>query len=253
MVLAGLLVAAAVAIVIVAGRQGGVDAPRLPGDFVLDSPLGESYAAFDVRELQGAVVTISSLTASDDELLQVEFSDTARIELLDYATIGDIEPGQWIAVIGIPNEVFNFSIVSIVILPEFVPAPGNLAVTLGGFYGHEAGRGLSSADLLRPVLGGEVIAIGEDTVTMAGPDGDIMLQIFEGAPLFLLRDATVADIRSGDRLAVHATAADDPAVAGAILISRPPRNPALLGAQGLGVGSTSEDSGGEDQPAGEND
>ena len=64
--LAALLVAAAVAIVIVAGRQGGVDAPPVPGDFLLDSPIGDSYRSFDVRELLGDTVTISSLTASGD-------------------------------------------------------------------------------------------------------------------------------------------------------------------------------------------
>lgn len=253
MALAILLVTAAVAIVIVAGRQGGIDAPPLPGDFVLDSPIGESYRAFGVREVQGSTVTISSLTLSDDELLQVQFSETARLELLDHATLDDIQIGQWVTVIGIPNEVFNFSIVSIIIMTEFTPAPGSLAVTPGGFYGHEAGRGLSKDDILRPVLGGVVTAIGEETVTLTGPDGDITLEIFAGAPLFIVTSAAVSDIRSGDRLAVHATAADDPASAGAILISRPPKDPALLGAEGLGVGSSSQDSGGEDQPAREDD
>ena len=251
--LAALMVAAAIAIVLVAGRQGAVDAPPLPADFILASPIGESYRVFDVREVRGSTVTISSLTASDDELLEVQFSATARLELLDHATLDDIALGQWVTVIGVPNEVFNFSIISIIIFSEFSPAPGNLAITPGGFYGHEAGRSLSKNDVLRPVLGGEVIAIGEESVTLTGPDGDITLQIFPGAPLFILTQATVSDILSGDRLAVHASAGDDPSRAGAILISRPPMDPSLLGAEGLGVGSSPQDAGGEDQPSGEDD
>ena len=258
-VLAVLLVAAAIGIVIVAGQQGGEDAPPAPAPFEPEVHLGVSYRQFDVRQVDGSVFTVSSLTASEEELLSFELSETARLELLDHATVEDIELGQWITVIGIPNAVFNFSITTIVIIPDFIAGANNLATTPGGFYGHEAGRPLVKGDVLRPTVGGEVIAIAvpesDDNefttepllvVTLAGPDGEIELELFASAPLMLQRQASPSDIQSGDRIAVHAISADDPSRAGSVLISRPPLEPALLGAESLGVGAPAEDAGGED-------
>jgi hypothetical protein len=253
-VLGALLVAASVAIVIVAGRQGGIDAPPLPAAYEPDSLLGSSYGQFDVRQVDGSATTLSALSAAEEDLFTVQFSETARLELLEHVSVDVIELGQWITVIGIPNEVFNFSIMQITIFPDFQTGSDNLATTAGGFYGHEAGRPLVKGDVLRPLMGGEVVSLtpiepDEDPltrdvimeVTLTGPDGDIVLELFADAPLMMLREATLADLESGDRIAVHASTADDPASAGSILISRPPLDPSLLGSEGLGVGGSSED------------
>ncbi len=248
LVLAALILVAAVAIVIIAGRRGGIDAPPQPAPFVLDSPLGADYASFDVRQVNGETITVSSLTTAEDVVIEFQLSPNARLELLDNATFEEIEVGHWVTVVGIPNEVFNFSITSVVVMPEFELSTANLARTPGGFFGHEAALGVAKDDVLRPILGGVVLSIGDDRiVTLSGPDGDITVTLLEEvAPLFILREATVADIQSGDRLAVGASAAADLGNAGSVLVTRPLVDLSLLGAEGLGVGSAPEDAGGED-------
>lgn len=227
----GFLLAGILAVLVLANRTGGSDAPPQPPAFATPAP-SRIITAFDVREVAGDVLTLASAGSTADRPATVTVRSDAAIEILTPARAADIEPGDWLTVIGVPNEVRNYSITAMVVIPPpHGPAIDQFRTTAGGFIGHEAIRDAEQV----PILGGEVIAVdlaaatagpgddegtadGEapavvsDTVTLTGPDGPIVVTLTPAAPLLRIRAGTAADIAEGDRIAVPGTSAADATV-----------------------------------------
>lgn len=174
-----------------ARRSASPDTPPQPPAFVPPLP-SIPVQAFDVQQAGASGVWL----ANDRAPLQLRTD--ARVEALVPATLMDVQPGQWLAVIGVPNEVRNFSIRSLLLLPPGQPDADGVLRSPGGFAGHEASRDPAE----RPLLGGIVDRADATTLTLRGPDGPVIIQFTPNAPLRRLSQTAVSAIAEGDRVAV---------------------------------------------------
>ncbi|MEO9256543.1 MAG: hypothetical protein ABI305_13470, partial [Tepidiformaceae bacterium] len=173
-----------------------------PPSFVL--PAGDTaITRFDVKQAGGgkltlAVPPVKGQAAPPD----YQFSPGAatRIEVLRPMAKGTVpQPGDWVSVIGITNEVRNFTIHSVVVVPDGGAAIGadHVKLSPGGFAGDEAAP--NGTDQV--ILGGTVERVDGMVLTLTGPAGPIQVQLTEKAPLFRLETGTVDEVRAGDSVA----------------------------------------------------
>ena len=179
------------AVLALARRAAAPDVPPQPPAFQPPSPV-LPVSAHDVQQVAGGRVTLS------DGSREVALAPAVRVEVLRPATPDQIQRGDWLAVIGIPNEVRNFAIRSLVVIGGGGTADREGVVrSPGGFAGHEASRDQAE----RPLLGGVVTAADGRSVTLQGPSGMVTVDLASGAPLRRLVEAGADEIREGDRVA----------------------------------------------------
>jgi hypothetical protein len=202
--IAGIIVAALVVIGLTR-RAAAPDVPPQPDAFEPPAPVRPT-TALDVQQAVDGRLTLSDGTAN------VSLRPDANVEFLMPAGAGDVHAGDWMAVIGIPNEVRNFSIRSLVLL-EGADAPDDQGIVRseGGFAGHEAARDQSE----RPLLGGRVTGVEGSRITVEAPTGPMTVDLTDRAPLFRLARGEASGIHEGDRIAFPAGAIGD---AGAVLV-----------------------------------
>ena len=185
------IVTAFAGVILLARRAAEPDVPPEPAAFQPPAP-ARPVTALDVQQASGGRVSLS------DGSRDVAFAPDARIEVLHPATAAEIRTGDWLAVIGIPNEVRNFSIRSLVLIAEpGTPDADAIVRSPGGFAGSEASRDPAE----RPLLGGFVEAVDGPRVTLRGPTGPIAVTLTPNAPLRRLSQGGTGDVREGDRIA----------------------------------------------------
>ena len=198
-----LIVLAALAAVLVLARRSAVpDVPPEPPVFQTPAPV-RPVVALDVLQVTGGRLALS------DGSRDVALSPNARVEVLQPESAAGVRPGEWLAVIGVANEVRNFSIRSLVLIEGggAADAEGVLR-SAAGFAGHEAARDQTE----RPLLGGRVERVEGQRLVLRGPTGPVTVDLSPSAPLRRLVAAQPADIREGDRVAFPAgTAISDAA------------------------------------------
>lgn len=191
------------AVVLLARRSGQSDLPPEPPAFVAPAPV-RPVIALDVQQSGGGRFTLS------DGSRDASPRPDARVELLRPIEAAQVRPGDWITVIGIPNEVRNFSIRSIVVLASPAPPDADgIRRSAGGFAGHEASRDGSE----RPILAGLVERVDGERVTLAGPTGPVAVTLGPRAPLYRLERADTGAVREGDRIAFLSAPSLDAATA----------------------------------------
>jgi hypothetical protein len=201
------LASAVVFVIVLAQRASNPDAPPEPGPFVAPTP-AERTAVFDVEGIDGGTLTVSG-GAADGRKSGVELNlpPDGRADVIETATASDIKPGDWITVIGVPNEVKNFSIRSLLVLPMgSAVGPDQIARSRGGFTGAEVSRDQKE----RPILSGVVESIEGNTITLRTNTGAMTITLTPTAPLRLMRVGGVQEIRAGDRVALHTDANGQP-------------------------------------------
>lgn len=199
------IIVAGVVVILLARRAGAPDVPPQPPEFVRPGP-ARPVTTLDVQQAGGGKLTLS------DGSRDVALKPDARVEALRPITVDDIRIGDWLAAIGIPNEVRNFSIRSLVVIDSREAPDGEGVVrSPGGFAGHEASRDQNE----RPLLGGRVTDVTGTRVTIEGPVGPIAVDLTNRAPLYRLTSAENGTISEGDRVAF---AGDSPTDADAVLV-----------------------------------
>lgn len=185
------IVVALGSVILLARRSARPDVPPEPPAFQPPAPV-RPFTALDVQQVSGGRLTLS------DGSRDVALRPDARIEVLRPVALDVVRAGDWLGVIGVANEVRNFSIRSLLLIPNGgSPDSEGVVRTPGGFAGHEAARDPAE----RPILGGVVTAFDGRTATLQGPTGPIMVDFTANAPLRRLTDARAEEIREGDRLA----------------------------------------------------
>src|SRR5262245_64244862 len=95
----GLVLIGAIALVLVLFRSSGeADLPPQPAAFQPSAP-ARPVAALDVQQAAGGRFTLS------DGSRDLQFAPGTKVELLRPESAAGIQPGDWLQVIGIPNEV----------------------------------------------------------------------------------------------------------------------------------------------------
>ncbi len=200
-------------------QSSGSDAPPAAGPFVTPGPTNP-VAAFDVREVNGATLTLLPANI-EGEPLTTTLQAGVTLEAFVPGLATRLEPGQWLVFTGEGDPVRNYVIRQVIaIVDPGAPLADGLARSPAGFIGTE----LLGNPNHRPVLWGLVESVtvyptdGGADVTLAGPDGPITVEIYQGVTLFFVEpyDAPITD---GDRIAIRAPGGTDPANAGAILVA----------------------------------
>lgn len=193
-VLALAVLAALLAVLLLARRSAAPDVPPEPTAFRPPAP-ARPVTVLDVVQESGGRLALS------DGSRDVTLNQADRIELLRPETPAQIRPGDWLAVIGVPNEVRTFAIRSLVLIEGGgAPDAEGVVRSPAGFAGHEAARDQAE----RPVLGGVVERVEGNRVTLRGPTGPVTVDLTPAAPLRRLVPAQPGDVREGDRIAVPA-------------------------------------------------
>ena len=168
---------------------------------------------------------VYEVKAADAEGLILASADGSDIRVPRPATIDTVVPGSalkagdWVNVIGIVDEVRNFSIRAILVLPEHGAAgPDGVARTPAGFSGLETRRDPAE----RIIMGGQVVKADATTATLAGATGEITMTLTPAAEVLTVAKGDPASVRAGDRLASAQAAIAGSALPAAIVILQAP-------------------------------
>jgi hypothetical protein len=208
---AGLLIALVVAlgaIVLLSRRVGSDDVRPEPPAFTYQP--ATPFQRLTVKQSTAGVLELAAdPVAGGPPPAQYTLSpsDSTKVEVLVAVDQSALGTGQWVAIVGVPNVVRNFSIHAIIIIP-FATAPdaSHIAHSPAGFAGYEA----SPDDADRVVLGGTVTALADGSLTLAGPAGPLTITLTPDAPLFRLEPATATAVHQGDHVAAVGLAASTP-------------------------------------------
>lgn len=194
-----LVVAGLLAAVVLASRQTGQGEAPSPAPAFEGIP-GLPFERFSVRTLNGAnavLVADAQPGQSTDRTLELDLAG-ASIEVLRPAGPGAIRAGDHVTVVGVQNDVQNFSIRSVVIQREATTSDDGVARSPLGFLGHEA-----SADAAERVLLGGLVqsATGDSFVLDRGAE-PVTLTLSSLAVVYELGPGSADDVAPGDRLAM---------------------------------------------------
>lgn len=166
--------------------------PSPPASFQAPGPMVPTFT-YEVKEASGDSLVLSGKAGSPD----IKVARPTAVEVMAPAAGAEFKVGDWVNVIGIVDEVRNFSIRTIVAIEKHGPAgPDGAGRSTGGFTGIEV-----RADALERVIqGGQVVAIDGEKLTLSGLSGELVLTLTARAPLFRIVPAEPAAIASGDRL-----------------------------------------------------
>lgn len=166
--------------------------PSPPASFQAPGPTVPSFT-YEVKNASGDSLVLSGKAGSPD----LKVARPTTVEVMSPATGSQFQVGDWVNVIGIVDEVRNFSIRTIVAIEKHGPAgPDGAGRSTGGFTGLE----VRADPLERVIQGGQIVAIDGEKLTLAGPSGELVLTLTARAPLFRLVPAEPAAVASGDRL-----------------------------------------------------
>ncbi|MGH2632344.1 MAG: hypothetical protein ACRDG3_02935, partial [Tepidiformaceae bacterium] len=204
-----LITVATLVAVIVLSRVVGNEHLRPEAPPFTYSP-SQGYARFSVKEATAEKLTVVGDTpdgAPAPAPQDLVPGPATKIEALQPLDAANIAVGDWVAVIGIPNEVRNFSIHAIVDMPDSgEPGADHVLHSPGGFAGNEASP--NAAD--RVIFGGPVTAIDGTTLTLGGAGGPISLTLATAPPLYRLETVPLSAIHDGDRVSVIGPAGKPP-------------------------------------------
>ncbi len=192
-VLALVVLAALAAVLVLARRAAAPDVPPEPPAFQTPAP-ARPVVALDVLQVGGGRLAVS------DGSRDVALSPNVRVEALRPEPAAGVRTGDWLAVIGVANEVRNFSIRSLVLIEGGTPDAEGVLRSPAGFAGHEAARDQAE----RPLLGGVVERVEGQRLVLRGPTGPVTVDLSPNAPLRRLVSVRPDEIHEGDRIAYAA-------------------------------------------------
>jgi hypothetical protein len=209
------LVGVLVAVVVLARRASEPDAPPEPPTFTVPAP-ASPVVVFDVEAADGGRLRVSGGDSTGRQSgVDLVLDPSATVDLVEPVAAADLKAGDWLTVAGIPNEVKNFSIRALVVLPgPGAPGADGIARSPGGFSGGEASRDGRE----RPVFGGVIERVEGGTVVLKTAAGQVTVTTTALAPLRRLRTATAQEIHAGDRIALWATRDGQPDTGRGVLV-----------------------------------
>jgi hypothetical protein len=187
------LIGAAIAVVVLAG-QGQDTSPPKPGAFVLPAPARPAIAA-DVQQVRGSTLTLGGSGGN----VEVSLAPSVPVYVLERTDLR-AAAGDWVTVVGIWNEVLNFTIRQVIILPASLGASidaEGIPRLASGLAGHEANRDAVE----RPLAAGKVEQATGPSITLTLRGRPATIDAANGSPIFRLRAAGTDAIREGDRIA----------------------------------------------------
>ncbi len=214
LLLIGALLLAGVAAVLALTISGRDREPPRAGPFV-PPPSAARAIARDVQQASPSAVVLGSEAGS----VTGAIAASTPVYTVRPARPGDVRVGDWVTVVGVPNEVLNFAIRRVVVIAaDLAPtADGDGVPRLGGLAGYETSRDPRE----RPVIAGRVTATTASSITITSRERSMTVDVSAPGPLRRIERAAASDVREGDRLAYIPPRGGAPlAEAPAILIER---------------------------------
>jgi hypothetical protein len=130
--------------------------------------------------------------------IEIDLPSGVQVELLTPIGAADVRAGDHVTVSGVPNDVRNFAVRRVVVQakPGAADVDG-FARSPAGFIGDET----QTDPIERTIIGGTVISIAGNVLSLRGLNGVVTIALANSAPLFRLETSTASAIREGDRLA----------------------------------------------------
>lgn len=169
---------------------------RSPAPAVFVPPATPVPLRLDVQQVRDGVLTVSGEDGTRDAVPAPGVS----VYVLRPTVPAEVQPGDWVVVVGVPNEVLNFAIRRITVIPAALgaqPDADGVPRLPSGLAGSETGRDPRE----RPVLAGRVMAVAGSRIDVAVRGRAATLAVTDPALLYRLAPGTLADIGAGDRLA----------------------------------------------------
>ncbi len=217
-----LVLSGIVAVVILAQRAGTSDAPPPPGAFATPEAAGQTVT-FDVQQAHDGQLNLATPLGPQASRFPPDVRGLALrtgtpIEVLTPAAITNIEPGDWVTVVGVFNEVRNFSIRSVIVVESpGKPPDDGIVRSPAGFTGAETAKDRSE----RPIFGGTVKAVANANLTLETSTGTVTLSLAPGAPIYLIATGNAGSIIDGSRVAFLVPGGVGLESASAVLVQRP--------------------------------
>jgi len=207
-------VAALAGVLVLARQAAESDAPPEPKAFAGAPPAG--WLTYDVERAEAGQLRLVAGGGKQSEAIDLAIGAETPVWLLEPASLSDLGAPLVVNVIGIPNEVRNFTIR----LLAFGPATGSEALTAefvplaGGFAGHETSQDARE----RPVVSGIAERFDGAIGFVRTASGQVTIEIEPGAPVRLLRQGGAGEIKAGDRVAFLRDADGGPDLSGGVLV-----------------------------------
>ncbi len=214
LLLIGVLLLAGVAAVLALTAGSRDRQPPRAAPFV-PPPSAARAVARDVQQATAGAIVLGSEAGS----VTGAIAASAPVYAVRPARPADVRTGDWVTVVGVPNEVLNFAIRRVVVIPaELAPAPDSDGVPrLGGLAGYETSRDPRE----RPVIAGRVTATTAGSITISSRERTMTVEVSAPGPLRRIERVAAGDVREGDRLAYIPPRGGAPlAEAPAVLIER---------------------------------
>lgn len=139
----------------------------------------------------------------------IQLGETTLVERLQPISPQDVELGDLLAVVGVPDEVRNYRIVLLLVLPS--GGDEGQPRTAAGFTGHEPFGANATT-----VAWGTVASIEGRTVRLERREFGTTLTLEDGAPLVRAARGDLTSLQPGDRLAIRFDAEGRPVAALAV-------------------------------------
>lgn len=188
----GLGLLAILAVILLAWYLNRDTLPARPATFSMPEKASPAHA-YDVKEAGANGLVL----ASRDGSAELRVGVPASVEVIAPAPAATIAVGDWVNVVGIVDEVRNFSIRAIIALPATKAEADGAGRSPNGFTGME----VRTDGVERIIISGGVTKVEGDTITLVGPRGEMKLTITPRSPVLRLAPAQAGDIAAGDRLA----------------------------------------------------
>lgn len=195
-------------------RAGREEQPPVPGTFVTPTPVRQ-VTVVDVQQTgSGGALTVSGAGGNQNATPRPDLP----VFVLQPGSASRATAGDWVVVSGIPNEVLNFTIRQVTIIPAALgaqpDAEGIPRLPDTGLSGYEASRDSKE----RPVLAGRVSRVDGSTLLLDHPTAPITVDAGTSKLVRVMTRANPAAIREGDRIAYYPAAGSGFASAAALLV-----------------------------------
>lgn len=187
--------------------------PPDPGPFVPPASANPTLS-FDVERAEAGVLALAIGQDTAREELEVTLVETDSVEFLELIEPSAVNVGDWATVIGVKNDVRNFSVkMVLVVAGGGEPDADGWLRTGTGFLGHEAARDAREV----PIFAGRVAEVRENELVIDS-GASLVIAVNPGGPLRMLRSGAPAEIADGDRIALHQRADGEGDTSGGILV-----------------------------------
>lgn len=167
--------------------------PSRPAAFQRPSAAAQ-YSVYIVKQAEAGSLVLSGPVGSAG----LRVPRPAVAEVMTPGSLAQVQLGDWVNVVGVLDDVRNFSIRAVIVIAgQAAAGPDGAGRSAAGFSGIEVRADPGE----RIVSSGRVTALDGQKLSLTGAAGDMTLTLLPRASVFRMAKADSSAIEAGDRLA----------------------------------------------------